>query len=306
MIQNYYSNGKLLITAEYVVLEGAQALAFPTKFGQSLQIQKSDSATINWISKNKLGEIWYQDEFAIQEVDAFKKTTQKTDNTFTYKILELLSEAKKQNPNFLNSSLGNIIITELDFPRNWGLGSSSTLINNIATWAEIDAFELSRATFGGSGYDIAAAQHNKPILYTTNKVEQRIKEITIDWNFTDQLFFVHLNQKQNSREGIKKFYSNARPNTDVISEINEITLKISTCQSLDEFENLLTHHEEIISTILGQKTVKQALFPDYPGIIKSLGAWGGDFILATGNSSNKNYFIEKGYTTLLSFQEMIL
>ena len=36
----YYSNGKLLITGEYVVLDGATALAIPTKYGQSLCVSK--------------------------------------------------------------------------------------------------------------------------------------------------------------------------------------------------------------------------------------------------------------------------
>ena len=35
---NYYSNGKLLITGEYSVLEGAKSLAIPTNFGQDLVI----------------------------------------------------------------------------------------------------------------------------------------------------------------------------------------------------------------------------------------------------------------------------
>jgi hypothetical protein len=45
------------------------------------------------------------------------------------------------------------------------LGTSSTLINNIAQWFGIDAYELLWKSFGGSGYDIASAQHNKPIVY---------------------------------------------------------------------------------------------------------------------------------------------
>ena len=52
--------------------------------------------------------------------------------------------------------------------------------------------------------------------------------------------------------------------------------------------------------------VKKRLFPDYPGSIKSLGAWGGDFILATGTESEREYFKEKGYTTLRSYRELIL
>ena len=31
---DYYSCGKLLITAEYLVLKGAKGLAMPTKYGQ--------------------------------------------------------------------------------------------------------------------------------------------------------------------------------------------------------------------------------------------------------------------------------
>ena len=38
--QTFYSNGKLLITGEYVVLDGAKALALPTKFGQSLVVKQ--------------------------------------------------------------------------------------------------------------------------------------------------------------------------------------------------------------------------------------------------------------------------
>ena len=36
MKKTFYSNGKLLITGEYVVLDGAKALALPTKYGQNL------------------------------------------------------------------------------------------------------------------------------------------------------------------------------------------------------------------------------------------------------------------------------
>jgi hypothetical protein len=37
-----------------------------------------------------------------------------------------------------------------------------------------------------------------------------------------------------------------------------------------------------------------------------LGAWGGDFVLATGGEKEKQYFIQKGFTTVLSYAEMIL
>ena len=48
------------------------------------------------------------------------------------------------------------------------------------------------------------------------------------------------------------------------------------------------------------------LFPDYFGTLKSLGAWGGDFILATGNKDTSQYFIDKGYATILKYSDMVL
>ena len=50
MKTTYYSNGKLLITGEYLVLDGAEALALPTKFGQNLIIENASgsiSSTFN-------------------------------------------------------------------------------------------------------------------------------------------------------------------------------------------------------------------------------------------------------------------
>ena len=42
------------------------------------------------------------------------------------------------------------------------------------------------------------------------------------------------------------------------------------------------------------------------GTIKSLGAWGGDFVLATGDEEAQKYFKRKGYKTIIPFQDMIL
>ena len=37
----YKSNGKILLTSEYLVLDGAQALALPSKFSQSLEVKET-------------------------------------------------------------------------------------------------------------------------------------------------------------------------------------------------------------------------------------------------------------------------
>jgi hypothetical protein len=48
------------------------------------------------------------------------------------------------------------------------------------------------------------------------------------------------------------------------------------------------------------------LFNDYKGAIKSLGAWGGDFILVTGNEDSISYFKKKGYNTIIPYSKMVL
>ena len=42
--KTFYSNGKLLITGEYLVLDGARSLAIPTKFGQFLIVEEIENS----------------------------------------------------------------------------------------------------------------------------------------------------------------------------------------------------------------------------------------------------------------------
>ena len=305
MIQKFYSNGKLLLTGEYVVLDGVEALAIPTRYGQSLSIEPFEIGKIVWESLDEKGEVWFKARFSLNEIVRPQIPGEHTNNEFKNRLFQILRAAKKLNPEFLNTNTGYRITTKLDFPRDWGLGSSSTLINNIANWAKVDAFKLSAKTFKGSGYDIAAAQHNNPILYFILKGEPFSKEIDISWRFTDQLFFVHLNKKQNSRAGIEQYHSKPKKNTKLISEISQLTSKIINCTTLLDFESLITEHEEIISKIIEQDSVKKLFFQDYSGSIKSLGAWGGDFILVTGDEIGMDYFRKKGYETIIPFNEMV-
>jgi hypothetical protein len=73
-----------------------------------------------------------------------------------------------------------------------------------------------------------------------------------------------------------------------------------------KFASALQNHEIEMSTILETKTVKEALFDDFDGVIKSLGAWGGDFVMVISNDNPKKYFKEKGYEIVIPYHEMIL
>lgn len=300
---SFYSNGKLLITGEYTVLDGALALAIPTKYGQTLTVTPIEEHNIVWRSIDNVNQVWFESVFPIEQIIS---NVSNHVNDVTKRLMQILSSAKTLNPSFLNSSAGFNITTKLDFPRNWGLGSSSTLINNIAHWAKVDAFKLLELTFGGSGYDIACAQNDTAITYQLCNSKPEINQVNFNPNFKDHLYFVHLNKKKNSREGIVEYNKNKKTISGEIKEINSITKNIISCTAIEEFNLLIEAHETIISSIIKQPTVKDLLFKDFNGSIKSLGAWGGDFILVSSTNNPTNYFRDKGYHTIIPYKQMVL
>ncbi|MEM7085084.1 MAG: GYDIA family GHMP kinase [Bacteroidota bacterium] len=297
--KTYYSHGKLLLTGEYLVLDGATALAVPTRRGQSLSVLSGEGNTITWTSLDEHDKPWF-----IASMDRDFKIKSTSDRKVANTLLNILLKARQLNPGFLAEKKLYRVVTKLDFPTNWGLGSSSTLINNIAQWAQVDAFKLLANSFGGSGYDIAAAQVDGPIFYTKLGVQPEIKKVALSWDFKDQLFFIHLNKKQDSKLGIAR-YKERKASKAQFRQITDITHKLLLCYHLTDFERLMESHEKIISEIIELPTVKEQLFSDFTGVVKSLGAWGGDFVLATGTSLDMAYFRKKGYQTIIPFSEMI-
>lgn len=303
MPTSFYSNGKLLLTGEYAILDGAKGLALPTKFGQYMSLSHSGSENFIWNSLDENDAVWFSSEFSKNRLE----TIHTSDPEVAYRLSQILVAAKKLNPLFLpKTDEVNAVETKVTFPRDWGLGTSSTLIANIASWAEINPYELLEATFGGSGYDIACATHKTPITYQRNGFSPNIQEVSFKPNFEDRLFFVYLNEKKNSRDAITSYRNLNFNKTQLLSAINDITDKILSCTSLKEFEHLLNQHEKILSKTLQVPTIKSTLFADYSHTIKSLGAWGGDFVLAIGTEEDMVYFKNKGYHTILPYQKMIL
>lgn len=284
-----------------MVLDGAKALAIPTKYGQSLEVKSTDKKNIHWQSIDKDGKIWFEAVFYIKDNTIFSL---KTPNAIQDKLLKILQTAKTLNPDFLKENENLEVKTVLDFDRAWGLGTSSSLLNNIAQWSETDAYDLLNSSFGGSGYDIAAAKHDTPILYSRLNSKPYIEEVSLDWDFKEELFFVYLNKKQNSQKEIARYHEFLKNNKeqDAISKISENIISVKT---RSEFEELITTHENIISKAIEISPIKDQLFKDYPYAIKSLGAWGGDFILACGTKKDMEYFKAKGYESIFSFNKML-
>ena len=309
-MKEYYSNGKLLLTGEYFVLDGAKSLAVPTTCGQDLIVEKIKEPQLIWESYTNTGECWLQAIFDLPKLRLVSADySDKEDGgkgSVAEDLFEILLQIRKLNPSFLNTKQGYLVKTNLTFPKNWGLGTSSTLINNLANWAQVNPYKLLEITFGGSGYDIACAENNTPILYTRNALDPIVEKVKFNPIFKDQLYFVYLNKKQNSREGIQRFKALKGNLTSEITQISELTNAFVACENLNDFEKLMIEHEQLVSKTIQLKTVQKLYFSDYFGQTKSLGAWGGDFILATGNEDSLNYFYKKGFQTIIPYKDLII
>ena len=297
----FYSNGKLLITGEYLVLDGAVSLAIPTKFGQPLTIRKGIKKGLSWTGFDFDQQIWLKTHLDYQQIILNQKTADEKVN----RLINVLYQAHLMDKTIMHEQMAFDIETHLTFPRLWGLGTSSTFINNVAQWFRIDAFELLKNTFGGSGYDLACAKNNTPILYRLNGHLPEVK--TVDFNpiFKNYLYFVYLNQKQDSQLAVKAYFNKREKVGKEIRKISEITKNILETADFKTFCQLIEKHEIIISDVLEQSTIKESLFPDFEGSIKSLGAWGGDFIMVASEENPMVYFKSKGFNAVLTWEEMV-
>jgi len=299
--KQFEAHGKFLITGEYAVLDNVPALAIPLKLNQYLEITYRDDQEITWKSYNSDGDLWFQ---VATNVNDLYSDCINCDNPVTFKLSEILNTALHLTSN--NSLRGFDAVMKLDFDRESGMGTSSTLVCLISQWLGCDPYQLQFKCFGGSGYDIACAQANSAVVYNYNDGEPIAKEVDFTPSIKNQIFFVYLNRKQNSRDSIAQF------NVDLLTEdlrlelshMPELFLEVSN--DLSRFNKAMTRHEEIISSLIGVKPIKEQLFSDFNGAIKSLGGWGGDFIMATGNAAARQYFIDKGYATIHEWNDVVL
>lgn len=310
--QFFRSNGKLLITGEYLVLKGATSLSIPTKKGQSLQIKrqslqldrKEKGASLQWIT-TVLGKPWFKASFCLPDL----VLTETTNNPVAKHLQKLLLFAKILNPYFLNSSDSFSAASDIEFDINWGLGSSSSLLVNIASWAGVQSFDLHFLVSEGSGYDVASCSSDLPIIYhIRNKIPQ-VERINFYPSFHEKIFFVYLGNKRSSNDAVKEFNAIKNDYSKEIEEISAISYAIANVRSFSDFVVLLQRHEEIISGVIKKPSVPLVRFPELAGTGKSLGAWGGDFVMLATEWDVKelgNYLHEKGVDTWFRYSDLIL
>lgn len=306
------TNGKLLLTGEYFVTEGAVSLALPTQLGQSLDVKKGKKGggTLTWKSLNNSKEIWFEASYTLPDFKITKSSGDDDHEEVAKTLQNILRQAKQLNSNFIANNDALEATAVLEFDRDWGLGSSSTLITMIADWADVDPFVLLKNTMGGSGYDIVAAKAEGPMLFQKFNGKNRWDKSGFNPSFKQHLYFVHLGKKQSSKEALVHYMVTAPDEREKpMPRITQITHDIAQyTDNLSDFEALIEEHEELVQSIIQQPRAKELYFSDYWGEIKSLGGWGGDFVLATSNKSEeetKEYFETKGFGTVLKYKELI-
>lgn len=300
--------GKLLLSSEYVVLDGAVALAIATTRGQRFSaFERENGDNLTWVSLDHLNQPWFSAEFS--SVEDFKIIATSEIN-IALTLQRLFKVIHLHKPAFFNryAGCGLGIETHLEFPKNWGLGSSSTLILALAKWSELDPFYLLHQSFGGSGYDIACGLAGQPILYQTLHDNPQSLLIPFTPFFKDKLFFLYLGSKQDSRKGIGLYRSKGKPAQTIINTFSKLALQLSVCADFAQWLECMDLHETLMGELIGLPLVKELHFPDFNGSIKSLGAWGGDFALVASQEEEpyvRQYFEQKKFEILLNYEEMV-
>ncbi|MFV0377596.1 MAG: GYDIA family GHMP kinase [Mangrovibacterium sp.] len=299
--ESYYAHGKLLLTAEYFVLRGARSIALPLQYGQRMEVAEGyESGLLRWKAFMHDG-LWFSCDLSLPDF----RIVRSSDAEKAAILQEVFLAIAQLNPAF-NPGDSLEVHTHINFNKQWGLGSSSTLIANLAAWAKVDPFTLNELTFHGSGFDIACASAKGPIFYTRKQAPQPIE---LNYPFLDKLYLVYSGAKKSTRNEVRRFQKEQLVSDEQIERVNRLSGAFAMASDLHEFQQLIEEHEDLVSQLLGSPTVKSQYFTDFNGSVKSLGAWGGDFyLIATSMERNdvQSYFNNKGLCVIFPWHEMVL
>ncbi|HYW95549.1 MAG TPA: GYDIA family GHMP kinase [Bacteroidales bacterium] len=299
------SNGKLMISGEYLVLSGAESLTLPLKKGQKMSIARTGGIpSLSWKTTIN-GCFWFEARFSIPDF-AIANTN---DFPTAQYVRELLLAARKLNPGFLTGTVAYVVENELEFNVNWGFGSSSSLMYNLAVWAGVSPYELHFLVSDGSGYDIAAAGSDFPVIYSVHDHHPHVSRAGFSPAFRDKLFFVYTGRKVDSSREVSRFNGLQNTGADAVGQITDITRKMAVSKDFSQFTGFLEDHEAIISGVIGKKPVGKTEFKDFKGVVKSLGAWGGDFLLMATDLPVEymvTYLRKKDLKTWFRYDDIVL
>ncbi|MCF8368359.1 MAG: hypothetical protein K9G76_04895 [Bacteroidales bacterium] len=300
----FYSRGKLMISGEYLALKGATVLAVPLNLGQDIFIlNTTNQSELIWESNVK-GEPWFKAKFSTP----FIETIETTDKQVSLRLRDLIKASIRMNPGFTKKLRGIKVISNLEFDLNWGFGSSSSLISNLAYWAEVDPYSLHKKVSKGSGYDVIAARQEGPFHFKKTRDGYQAENVNISEQVTRYLYFVYLGQKKDSSKGVNEFLKSRKKFRKEIQWISDLSMHLANSEHIDDFGFYMKEHEQIISSILHEKGIMETIFKDFTGEAKSLGAWGGDFAMLAWTGSKKELkknLLKKNLKTIFSFDEIV-
>lgn len=281
-MKTYYAPGKVLLAGEYLVIKGMEALAFPVKLGQWLKVWSVDTqgnSKVVWEAKNSKGETWFKAEIDSDIMHA----NSCSDEAVAIDLVHLLQVVKSHKPQLFEHKTYRME-TECEFPTEYGLGSSSTLVVMLAQWAQIDPFLLQHAVFGGSGYDVAVCQTAKPVVYWLENETPCWSPFALNPEWTSDWFLCFPGQKQNSRHALEETQDKiAAVMQDPLFkwQLDQILKGLKSPGSKVMLEAGLEMWQGILATVLGlQRSYDDlGISPIQGGVCKYLGAWGGDILL---------------------------
>jgi len=298
------ARGKLLISAEYMVLHGSLALVLPLKKKQNLKKIRSENRNSFTWNAYREADLWFRAEFRPSTMEIVS-----TSNTEMAERLRLLLRTSVElNPSFKRELLIWDVETRLDFSPEWGFGSSSTLTALMAEWAGVNALDLHFMISEGSGYDVACAVADRAIVYSLQDNEPRYEPVSFQPPFADQLYFVWLGSKQPTALHLREMAGRLNPGTEAVRSFSMLTRGMLGTRELGDFRNYMEEHEAKLSELTGLERVSLKCFPGLQGSVKSLGAWGGDFVMIASEQEPDtlyNYLDELGFTCRFRYKELI-
>ena len=292
---NFTAHGKLLLTGEYAITQSARGIAMPTSFGQHLSVESHQGPEhVLWEALDHENRQWFTAGF-----DHEGRVLHCSSIAMAEKLQGFLAPVR--NSNAWNAPVR--VQTKVDFPRLWGLGTSSTLCALLAQWAEVDALTY-RKLHGGSGYDLACAQASGAISYALLDGEPEVISVQLP-EVLQSVVFVYRGAKQQTDSSLqlvgRKPFSLAQ-----CQEISQLSKAFLQANALDELESIIEQHELLIANHLGLARAIEGPFKGIRGQVKSLGGWGGDFVMLTRFEENRQWLEANGFNTIIPFETMAL
>ncbi len=304
MDQRFYARGKLLLTAEFMILHGAKALAVPLVKGQSLEVMpKRDPGHFHWNAAYNATS-WFETTLDLNDLEIIDTTNR----SISENLVNMLRKLMEIQPEFIEKLRQHDVVTRLEFDPSFGFGSSSTLTSLLAQWAGVDPLQLHILISRGSGYDVACASAESAILYQVFREMPVIESVDYNPTYMDKMWLVYLGEKQDSSKSVAAFLNNYLLDHKDTERFSRLTIEFLNAQEWQQLGAVIVEHEQALSEILRMPVLKAERFPDLDGYAKSLGAWGGDFALLVTDWSDDQlsaYLSGKGIDQWFAYKELV-